>query len=44
MTRSTPALRWLWRALALLVLALVFASYLQPDLMRELATQLWNCF
>lgn len=42
--RATPALRWAWRAAALLVLALVFASYFQPDLVLELATQLWNCF
>jgi heme A synthase len=32
------------RAAALLVLALVFMAYLQPDLMRELSTRLWNCF
>jgi hypothetical protein len=42
--RATPAWRWLGGAAALLVLALVFASYFQPELMRELATQLWNCF
>jgi hypothetical protein len=42
--RATPASRWAWRAAALLVLATVFASYFQPELMRELATQVWNCF
>ena len=36
--------RWTWRIAALLALALVFASYLQPDLMLRLATQVWNCF
>lgn len=42
MTGAAP--RWAWRVAALLVLLLVFASYFQPDLMLELATQLWNCF
>ena len=36
--------RWAWRAGALATLAVVFASYLQPDLVLQLATQLWNCF
>jgi len=36
--------RWLWRGASLLALALVFASYLQPDLMFELANRVWNCF
>ena len=36
--------RWAWRAAALASLALVFASYLQPDLVQQLATQVWNCF
>ena len=36
--------RWVWRSAALVALGLVFASYLQPDLMVQLATQLWNCF
>lgn len=44
MSHSTPASRWVWRTVALVVLSLVFASYFQPELMRELATQLWNCF
>jgi hypothetical protein len=38
------ASRWTWRAAALLALGLVFASYLQPDLVLKLATQIWNCF
>jgi hypothetical protein len=42
--RTTPAFCWAWRAATLLVLAIVFASYFQPGLMRELATQVWNCF
>ena len=36
--------RWTWRIAALMALALVFASYLQPDLVMQLATQVWNCF
>lgn len=36
--------RWLWRVLSLTVLALVFASYLQPGLMFDLATRVWSCF
>jgi hypothetical protein len=36
--------RWLWRAAALTALGLVFFAYLQPDLVMQLATQLWNCF
>lgn len=42
--KTSPASRWGWRVAALLGLALVFAAYLQPDLMFQLATQLWNCF
>jgi hypothetical protein len=38
------ASRWTWRVAALAALGLVFASYLQPDLMLTLATQIWNCF
>jgi hypothetical protein len=29
---------------ATVVLVLVFAAYLRPDLAVTLATQLWNCF
>jgi hypothetical protein len=36
--------RWVWRTAALTALALVFASYFQPDLVLQLATQVWNCF
>jgi hypothetical protein len=36
--------RWMWRMAALLALGVVFMSYLQPDLVMQLATQLWNCF
>jgi len=36
--------RWFWRTAALLALALVFASYLQPSLMFELANRVWSCF
>lgn len=32
-----------WTA-ALVVLGAVFAAYLQPSLMVELANQLWACF
>lgn len=32
-----------WTA-TLAVLVLVFAAYLQPDLMVDLANQLWACF
>ena len=39
---------WLWRALAALtaavVLALVFAAYLRPGFMLEVANRLWLCF
>ena len=43
MNRSLRS-RWAWRAAALLALALVFAAYLQPDLMFELANRVWSCF
>ena len=36
--------RWLWRTAALLALVLVFASYLQPSLMFDLANRVWSCF
>jgi hypothetical protein len=41
-----PAMRtgWVWRVVALLALGLVFAAYLQPDLMLDLANRLWSCF
>jgi hypothetical protein len=31
-------------ALALAVVAAVFAAYLRPDLMRDLSDFLWSCF
>lgn len=36
--------RWGWRVAALAALGLVFMSYLQPDLMVQLANQVWACF
>jgi len=36
--------RLLWAAAALLVLSLVFASYLRPDLVFNLANLVWSCF
>lgn len=43
---GTPWLRsrWFWRGSAALALLLVFLSYLQPQLMFELANRVWNCF
>jgi hypothetical protein len=34
----------LWLAAAALVLAAVFAMYLQPDFLIQLAGQIWACF
>jgi hypothetical protein len=42
--KALLASRWTWRVAALAALALVFASYMQPDLILQLATQVWNCF
>jgi hypothetical protein len=38
--------RWRWAgySLAALLLGLVFALYVQPDMMVTLAEQLWACF
>lgn len=36
--------RLAWRAAALVVLVLVFAAYLQPDVMFDLANLVWSCF
>jgi hypothetical protein len=36
--------RLIWGVAALAALLLVFMAYLQPDLVMQLATQLWNCF
>jgi hypothetical protein len=42
--KTLLASRWTWRVAALAALVLVFMAYLQPDLVMQLATQLWNCF
>ena len=34
----------LWGVVSLLALALVFAAYLQPDLIFDLANRVWSCF
>jgi hypothetical protein len=36
--------RVLMWTVALVALAAVFASYLRPDLMRDLADYVWSCF
>jgi len=36
--------RHVWRAAAVLALALVFTAYLRPDLMFELSNLIWSCF
>jgi Na+/H+-dicarboxylate symporter len=33
-----------WTAAAAVLLGLVFAAYLQPEVAITLANQLWNCF
>jgi hypothetical protein len=35
---------WLLRAAVAVVLALVFAAYLQPDFMVDLANRIYLCF
>lgn len=35
---------WLLRASAAIVLALIFAAYLQPDFVVDLANRLYLCF
>lgn len=42
--RLSPALRGLLAALALLILGGVFAAYLAPHVVVDLANQLWACF
>ena len=43
-----PAAARIWRALAWavasLALAMVFAAYLSPHLVRDLASRVWACF
>ncbi len=41
---KTGARAWLLRTAALLALAAVFAAYLNPQLMVDLANQVWACF
>jgi hypothetical protein len=36
--------RWTWRVAIALALALVFAAYLNPHLMVDLANRVWACF
>ena len=35
---------WLLRSAIAIVLALVFAAYLQPEFMVDLANRIWLCF
>ena len=35
---------WVWRIATAVALSLVFATYLQPDLMFDLANRVWSCF
>lgn len=42
--KTALASRWMWRVAAFAALGLVFMAYLQPDIVMQLATQLWNCF
>ena len=35
---------WVWRIATAVALGLVFATYLQPDLMFDLANRVWSCF
>ncbi|WP_418315282.1 hypothetical protein [Piscinibacter sakaiensis] len=36
--------RWAGFAAALLVLLLVFAAWLQPEMTMQMAQQIWSCF
>ena len=44
MHTKKPLLRYLYAAAAGVVLAAVFAAYLQPDFLVLLANQVWLCF
>lgn len=41
MSRRSRVVAWI---AAVVVLALVFAAYMRPDLAVTLANQVWNCF
>jgi hypothetical protein len=41
--RTSRVRRWAAIALGAVVLALAFASYLQPDMAFTLMTQAWSC-
>lgn len=41
MSRRSRVAAWI---AAVVVLALVFAAYMRPDLAVTLANQVWNCF
>ncbi len=43
MKTASPS-RWAWRVAAMVALGVVFASYLQPDMVMQLAAQVWACF
>ncbi len=43
-THKPRALRWLGRALALLLCLAVFSLYTVPEFMVMLADQMWACF
>ncbi len=38
------AWRWVGVAAGLIALLLVFSAYRQPDMMMQMAQQLWSCF
>ncbi len=39
----SPRRIWLWRALTLVLLGLVFWAYLDPHTMRDLSERVWSC-
>lgn len=44
-TTSQPAKAWVWllRGLAVAALALVFALYMSPHFVVDMAARLWSC-
>jgi len=38
------ARRWAWGVFAIGVLGFIFARYLEPEFVLNLANQLWACF